>query len=196
MKCYYLDIETDSHKTPDGDIDFAKSPIIAITYQQIAPETGVAKSDKTTLKSWEATEEDILKKFITIFNPFDKSQRWDFIPIGFNLTFDFVSLLYRWKSIGIPVSTVSIFRHPHLDIQPIVTMFNHGIFKGASLENFAGKKGSGADIKALYDNQDYPAIESYIEDETACFLKLYQFIAKQLPILWQQSHFLEFSNKE
>jgi hypothetical protein len=67
-------------------------------------------------------------------------------------------------------------------------MFNGGVFKGASLENFAGKKGSGADIKKLYTDKNYPAIVAYIEDETAKFLKLYEFISQHLPNLWQDEY--------
>ncbi len=188
MSSYYLDIETDSHKTDKGEIDFTKSPIITITYQQIENETGNIKGQLNILKAWETSEEDILNKFLKTFNPFNPSfYKWDFIPIGFNLNFDFLTLLYRWQSIGVKVNATELFRYPHLDIQPIVTMFNHGVFKGASLENFAGKKGSGADIKGLYDTKNFTAIQSYIEDETTCFIKLYQFIAKELPNLWQNS---------
>jgi hypothetical protein len=63
-------------------------------------------------------------------------------------------------------------------------MLNGGIFKGATLERFSGKKGTGADIKPLYDSQSYIAIEEYIKDEADCFLKLCQFIAKELPQSW------------
>ena len=150
--------------------------------------TGEPKGDLHILKSWDSSEKDILRELHSVFNPFDKQRRWDFIPVGFNLRYDFITLLYRWKDIlGIPINSTAIFSdQPCIDIRPIVIMFNQGQFKGASLQNFSGKKQSGSEIKDLYSAKDYAGIEDYIKDETTCFLNLYQFMVRELPKLWQQ----------
>jgi len=183
MGDYYLDIETYAK----GDKpNFAKDEIIAITYQHIDSRTGQIKEKLNILKSWESSEEDILDKFHAIFNPFDKSRYWDFVPIGFNLKFDFATLLYRWRKIGIEVNPISLFaKQPAIDINAIIIMFNGGIFKDAKLEKYSDKKQNGCIIAELYKNKDYQAIEQYIRDETDAFIKLYQSIAYNFPKFWQ-----------
>ena len=184
MATFYLDLET---YVPE-QINHKVNPIITITYQQMDSTTGEPTGDLNILKSWESSEQNILRRLHGIFNPFDKQRRWDFIPIGFNLRFDFITLLHRWRDIlGIKVNGTSLFAdQPCIDIRPIVILFNQGQFKGASLQNYSSKKQSGAAIKDLYTNKDYDAIDSYIRDETDGFLKLYQFIAKTLPPIWQE----------
>jgi len=179
MPDYYFDIETYS-KTQEPD--FQNDEIIAITYQQIDSRTGEVKSKLNILKSWESSEKDILQRFYSIFNPREK---WRFIPIGCNLSFDFTSLIYRFRNASIEVNVRNLFtEHPYLDIQPILIMFNRGSFKGASLDKFTGKQHSGAYIKEWYEKEDYRIIESYIENEADSFLKLYQFLVKRLPDIW------------
>lgn len=182
-----MDLETDAHKTLTGDMDFANSPIISIAYQQMDIKTGIPEGELTILKSWESDEKTIVNKFLQVFNPFntDSKSKWDFVPVGFNLSFDFITLLYRWQLHGIKVNSVQLFRCPHLDIQPVVTMFNHGIFKGATLENYSTKEGSGGDIKGMLEKKDYSAIEHYISSETTSFLELYRYMVTRLPELWK-----------
>lgn len=185
MSDYYFDIETYS-KTEKTD--FNNDPIIAITYRQMDSRTGEPKDKLNILKSWESSEEDILRKFYTIFNPEDK---WKFIPIGCNLSFDFTSLIYRWRKIGIQVNARILFaEHPYIDIQPILILFNKGSFGGATLEKFAGKQCSGIKVIEWYEKKDYQAIQDYIEDEADRFLKLYQFLVRRLPSVW-----LEFAKE-
>ena len=185
MSDYYFDIETYS-RTPTPDLN--NDEIIAITYQQMDSRTGEAKGKLNILKAWESSEMEILQKFHPIFNPEDK---WKFIPIGCNLTFDFTSLIYRWRKIGIQVNVRNLFaEHPYIDIQPILIMFNSGSFSGATLEKFAGKQSSGIKVIEWYEKKDYPAIHNYIEDEADRFLKLYQFLVQTLPNVW-----LEFAKE-
>lgn len=142
MPDYYFDIETYS-KTQSPD--FVNDEIIAITYQQIDSRTGEVKGELNILKSWESSEKNILQRFYTIYNPREK---WKFIPIGCNLSFDFTSLIYRFRNVNIEVNVRSLFtEHPYIDIQPILIMFNRGSFKGATLDKFTGKQHSGAYIK-------------------------------------------------
>jgi len=184
MSDYYLDIETYAKESKPN---FAKDEIITITYQQMDSRSGQVKGPLNILKSWESSEEDILQKFHIIFNPFDKSRCWEFIPIGFNLKFDFATLLYRWRKIGVEVNPITLFaQQPAIDINAIVIMFNGGEFKGAKLENYSEKKQNGSVIAELYENKDYQAIEKYITEETGGFLGLYQLIARTFPNFWQE----------
>jgi DNA polymerase elongation subunit (family B) len=188
MSDYYFDIETYS-KTKDPD--FNNDEIIAITYQQIDSRTGDVKGKLNILKSWESSEKEILQRFYPIFNVENK---WDFVPIGYNLSFDFTSLIYRWRKMDIKVngkSLLSLFaQRAYIDIEPVVIIFNHGRFEGAKLEKFAGKRYSGSKIREWYEKKDYPAIQDYIEDEIDRFLKLYQFSVQRLPDVW-----LEFAKE-
>ena len=185
MSDYYFDIETYS-RTPKPN--FNNDEIIAITYQQIDSRTGEAKDKLNILKSWESSEIEILQEFYTIFNP---DEKWKFIPIGCNLSFDFTSLICRWRKIDIKVNAKNLFaEHPYIDIQPILIMFNKCSFSGATLEKFAGKRYPGSKVIEWYDKKDYLAIQGYIEDEADRFLKLYQFLVQRLPSIW-----LEFAKE-
>ncbi|MGA9048359.1 MAG: hypothetical protein WB588_05125 [Dehalococcoidia bacterium] len=181
MPDYYFDIETCSRTQHP---DFNNDSIISIAYQQIDSRTGEVKDKLNILKSWESSEQEILKKFHPIFNPQDK---WKFVPIGCNLSFDFTSLIYRWRKIGIEVNARNLFaEHPYIDLQPILVIFNQGSFRDSSLEKFSGKKCSGDRIIEWYDKKEYDMIQTYIEDEANCFLKLYQFLIGRLPDIWRE----------
>ncbi len=185
MSDYYFDIETYS-RTPRPD--FNNDEIIAISYQQIDSRTGVARGKLNILKSWESSEEKILQEFHAVLSP---KEKWKFIPIGCNLSFDFTSLICRWRKIDIQVNARSLLvEHPYMDIQPILIMFNKGSFSGATLEKFAGKRYPGSKVVEWYRKKDYLAIQSYIEDESDKFLKLYQFLIQRLPTIW-----LEFAKE-
>jgi len=185
MSDYYFDIETYS-RTPKPNLN--NDEIIAITYQQIDSRTGEEKDKLNILKSWESSETEILQEFHTIFNP---DEKWKFIPIGCNLSFDFTSLICRWRKIDIKVNAKNLFaEHPYIDIQSILIMFNKGSFRGASLEKFAGKRYSGSKVIEWCEKKDYLAIQGYIEDEADRFLKLYQFLVQRLPSIW-----LEFAKE-
>lgn len=185
MSDYYFDIETYS-KTPRPDLN--NDEIIAITYQQIDSRTGEAKGELNMLKSWESSEKEILEKFHPIFNP---ENRWDFVPIGCNLSFDFASLIFRWKKMGIEVNARNLFaERPYIDMQPILIILNGGSIKGATLERFTGKQHAGSEVKEWYEKKDYLVIQEYIQDEVDKFLRLYQFLIQRLPGVW-----LEFAKE-
>lgn len=159
---YYVDIETHC-KT--GSVNPKEDSIIAITYQKMSCQTGDPKGELVILKAWETSEEEILRKFDAIFNTDNK---WGFVAVGFNLRFDFISLLYRWKHYGIKADGFDImYGHPQIDLQATAVLCNRGMMKGASLEAFAGKANSGGVIKELYEEDQYDLITRYIEDETS-----------------------------
>ena len=185
MPDYYFDIETNSRGPKP---DFTNDEILTIQLQQIDSRTGEKEGDLTILKSWESSEKDILERFHSIFSPEDV---WKFVPIGCNLSFDFFSLLYRWRSIGIKVQPKILFsEHPYIDIKSILVICNRGTFKGANLEKFVGKQGSGLKVSEWYAEEDYASIQKYIEDEAEGFIKFYQFLVQRLPSVW-----LEFAKE-
>ena len=181
MSEYYFDIETNPGKSKP---DFANDEIITIQFQRLDGRTGEKEDALTILKSWDSSEEDILKRFYSIFSPEDV---WRFVPIGCNLIFDFFSLLYRWRRIGIEVQPKILFsEHPYIDIKSILVVFNGGSFKGANLEKFVGKQYSGLKVSEWYAEKDYASVQEYIEDEADRFTKLYQFLIQRLPDVWQE----------
>ncbi len=153
-------------------------------FQRLDNRTGEKEGDWTILKSWESSEKDILERFYSIFSPEDV---WKFVPVGCNLSFDFFSLLYRWRKIGIEVKPKILFsEHPYIDIKSILVIFNEGSFKGATLEKFIGKRDSGLRVSEWYAEKDYAAIQEYVEDEADRFIKLYQFLAQKMPGIWRE----------
>ncbi len=181
MSNYYFDIETN----PGGPRpDFANDEILTIQFQRLDSRTGEKEGDLTILKSWESSEKDILERVYSIFDPEDV---WKFVPIGCNLSFDFFSLLYRWRRIGIEIQPKILFSgHPYIDIKSILIIFNGGSFKGANLEKFVGKQYSGLKVSEWYAKKDYASIQVYIEDEADRFIKLYQFLIQKLPDIWRE----------
>lgn len=180
MPEYYLDIETNA-KMSKPDIE--NDEILTIQFQRLGSISGQKEGDLTILKSWESSEEDILRKFHSIFQP---SKPFEFIPIGMNLHFEFFMLQNRWKKIGIEVLLKTlIYDHPHIDIKPILVILNNGSFKGANLGKFTGKTHTGDKIPEWYANKDYAAIEKYVQDETEGFIKFYQRLKERIPAALQ-----------
>jgi len=179
MPDYYFDIETNPTMPKPN---YKNDEILTIQFQRLDSRTGEKEGDLTILKSWESSERDILESFHSIFSPEDS---WKFVPIGYNLSFDFFSLLYRWREIGIKVEPKILFsEHPYIDIKSILVIFNGGLFKGATLEKFVGKQYSGAKVSEWCKEKDYTSIQEYIEDEADKFINLYQFLIQRLPGLW------------
>ncbi len=179
MSDYYFDIETNSRTSKP---DYKNDEILTIQFQQVDSRTGEKKGDLTILKSWESSEKDILERFYSVFNPEDL---WKFVPIGCNLSFDFFSLLYRWRRIGIEVPPKILFsEHPYIDVKPILVIFNRGSFKGADLGKFIGKQRSELKVSEWCAKKDYNSVQEYIEDEADRFIRFYQFLVQRLPGIW------------
>lgn len=179
MADYYFDIETD----PSEETDYKNDKILTIQYQPIDCRTGETKGGLVILKSWESSERDILERFYKIFKP---EEKWSFIPVGFNLIFDHLSLLYRWRAIGINVKpTLVLSERPNIDLKSVAVLCNGGVFKGASLGRFAGKKDSGTKVAEWCKNGNYAAAEEYIKDEADSFLSLYKYMVSTMPQHWE-----------
>ncbi|MFC1939094.1 hypothetical protein ACFLXO_00195 [Chloroflexota bacterium] len=178
MADYYFDVETNP-SIPDPR---PNDEILTIQFQQIEIRTGEIKGELNILKSWESSERDILQKSYSIFSPEDN---WKFVPVGCNLSFDFFSLLYRWREIDINISPQTLFRnHPYLDVKSILVIFNKGSFGGAKLGKFIGKQHGGIKVSEWYKQEDYASIQKYIEDEAEGFISLYKYLINRLPSIW------------
>lgn len=150
MANYYFDIETygDKDKSP---YDFE---IITIQYQKIWQETGLPIDGEplTILKSWESSEEEIIKEFL-------KTSRLDdpfrFVPVGNRLRYEFIVLSKRAKEYNIYSKLEDFLKHPYININSLLVILNKGSFKGSRFDTFTQKEGRGTDILALHENKDY-----------------------------------------
>ena len=173
MTEYYFDIETTG-------IDFDKSEIITIQWQELDRGTGEPIGNLNILKRWESSEEKILKTF----QPKLECNRWNFIFIGKSLFFDFCMLNERLKHFelrGIDLHCLN--DRVSLDIKPILVLMNDGGFTG--YEKIIPKTNpiTGDMIPTFYSDGKYAEIIKYIEDEATDFIKAYQILKKEIPSL-------------
>ncbi len=175
MTEFYLDFET-------VGLDPTHHKIITIQFQELDTRTGNTRGPLQILKEWESSEEEILKSFIEILNTADP---WNFVPIGYNLRFELFFLQVRAKKVlGHELANRWLYYDlARLDIQSVLVMINHGMFRGATLDWFTRKKASGRDVPKWYNEKDYETIEEYIADEARRFIHAYQFLKKALPPL-------------
>ena len=169
MKAHYFDIETYSpNEIPNPETD----RIITIQFQKIDLETGEPIGKLQILKEWEDGEKEILKLFHTWFL---KTNPWKFIPIGFNLLFEWKFLSYKLKEHKIDNKNLENFieEFPQIDLKTIAILKN-GTFKGASLSSITNKSENGDIIKQLYEQKEYTKIENYIKQEAKEFINLYK----------------------
>ncbi len=167
MGFYYLDLETQG-LNPETD------KIITLQYQQMDKD-GNPLGNLVILKEWELGEEELIKQFLTIF------KKWEFIPVGMNLSFDFRFLLTKIKKYtGREIDFNELSNFPHLDIKPILVLMNNGNFKGAKLSNFTSKGQNGIAIPLYYDNKEYDKIIGYIEKEASEFINFYKYLKTNL----------------
>src|SRR3989338_11669046 len=167
---YYLDIETQG-LNPETD------KIITLQYQQINSE-GNPVGNLVILKELELGEEELIKRFLTVF------RKWEFIPVGMNLGFDFRFLLTKiQKYTGGKIDLLELSSFPHLDIKPILVLMNGGNFKGAKLSNFTEKGQNSIAIPLYYKNKEYDKILGYVEKEAIEFIKFYKYLKNNLVLL-------------
>ncbi|MHA2424744.1 MAG: ribonuclease H-like domain-containing protein [Candidatus Thorarchaeota archaeon] len=183
MTEFYLDFETLGVR-PDYD------KIITIQYQQVDTRTGVPKGSLTVLKEWESSEKEILKEFLEVINP---ENVWDFIPIGYNLRFELHFLQARLRKVlKYELSNEWLnYNLPRVDIGDLLIIINEGQVKGATLDWFIDRESDNSEIPNWYEGKEYAKIEAYIEDETKRFLHAYQFLKKEIPLLYKDYKPLE-----
>lgn len=174
MSEYYFDIETYS---PEEKPNPERDKIVAIQFQRIDLRTGKPNGELTILKEWESSEENIVKE---LFHQFfsDGTSVWNFIPVGFNLNFEWEFLIAKFeKYIGKKLTSRNLhYERPHLDLRPIVVLLNGGSFKGAKLDKFTSKPCDGKSIKDWYEKKEFDKIEEYIKNEADAVLEFLQRI--------------------
>jgi len=141
---YYFDIETYS----PGEKPSPEDRIITIQFQRIDLKTGEPIGDLIILKEWESSEEQIVTEF---YNRFFREglSIWKFIPVGYNLNFDFECLICKFeKYLGIKLSSRDLhYERPHVDLKPMCVLLNEGEFKGLTLDKFTKKPHSGEIVR-------------------------------------------------
>lgn len=173
MGSYYLDIETTG-------LDPRDSKIITIQYVELERGTGKQIGELKILKEWEMGLENMLFQFsndVSVFDPYPFS----FIPVGYNL--DFENNFLKYYSCKYLKKEINISSRPKIDLFGLGVLMNGGEFKGARLDSFTTKFTSGKMIPYWYENKNYNFIEDYIMNETNGFIKWYEKLHIELPIL-------------
>lgn len=117
------------------------------------------------------TEDDIVSM---MWNKLMCGSVWDFIPVGFNLKFDFKFLNTKFKEAGREFDTIDLFDRPYIDLHPLAVLINKGSFKNSGLDHVSEKMEDGKNIPEWYRKREYDKIEAYVKQETESFLKFYR----------------------
>jgi len=184
MPSYYFDCET-SREGRDR-VNPKLDRLVSISFQEIGSRTGNPIGELQILKSWESSEKSILSEFLNKTRWLETPPNpWEFIPIGFNLSFDLLIIYYKTKKILEYKLNLDFLFHqlPKIDIKPIFVLANDGEFKGASLDKFSDKRYDGAYAYELIQEEKWDDLLQYIKDETESFLKIYQQLLKKFPTI-------------
>ncbi len=171
MAEYYLDLEVYSKgRRPDPSRD----KIITIQFQPIDLKTGKPRGELEVLKEWESGEEEIIRQFFGRF--FSRGVGWSFVPVGYNLNFEFEFLLHKFnRYCGTSWTSLDFhYNIPHIDLKPLVILLNGGEFRGSALHNFTSKKTGGWVVPQYYENREFGKIEEYVSMEAQAFLEFLQ----------------------
>ena len=170
---YYFDMETTG-------FDFDKDEIRTIQWQRLNGFTGEPIGELNILKSWESSEEEIIKTFL----PNLRCKPFDFILVGKNLLFDFCLLRQRMKHYGLGELDLRwLYDRVWLDIKPILVIMNNGKFIGYDKVLPKTNPLTNDKIPQLFIERKYPQIIQYIKDEAKDFIKAYQIFKKEMPSL-------------
>ncbi len=187
MRDYYFDIETAPNDPNDptgrANLDPKTGKIITIQYQEVDTGTGEPIAPLTILKEWE--KESSERRILEQFKPLVTCNCWDFVPLGYNLWFEFKFLSHKFKEhFNMDFSAEDFIGRPKNDLHLIGVILNKGIFKGATLDSFTDKEHGGSKVPMWYREKNHDAIIDYVKKETDAFLKFWQRIKKELPSLF------------
>lgn len=129
----------------------------------------------------------MIQKFI-VDSPIVNSYTFDFIPVGFNLSFEHKFLLE--KSAKYNKFPISVLSRPCIDLKTILVLMNKGEFRNSGLDKMTGKEHSGSPIPLWYQEKQFGKIEEYVIKETVEFGRLYQWLHTEMPEL--HSKFVKF----
>ncbi len=175
MQGHYFDIETYSpNEKPDPQTD----KILTIQFQKIDLKTGEPLGKLQILKEWDEGEEEMLK---FLYKWFFQRNPWQFVPVGFNLNFEWKFLSSKFQQYGIDNKEIRNFveEYPQIDLK-VLAVLKQRTFIGASLSSISDKKDDGYVIKEYYEAKEYDKIIEYVEDESKSFIELYKKIVEKI----------------
>ncbi|MHA1333799.1 MAG: ribonuclease H-like domain-containing protein [Candidatus Odinarchaeia archaeon] len=158
MKLYYFDLETYSKgDKPDPYVD----EVITVQYQRLN-EAGFPVGSLHIVKSWEVGERKVVETCKNLI------KRWEFVPVGVNLAFDFLVLRNKFRQYRYYDAPGARFKWlvkelPHIDLKHVLVLCNNCSF--SKYTQILGKNGENAKIKTYYENKEYREIEKYIMKE-------------------------------
>jgi hypothetical protein len=158
---YYFDTETTSKEPTEAEL-------ITIQYQKLGSYDFNPTGPLVILKRWEMSEKEMLLAFAPKF------VRWEFIPVGQGLRYDYVVLNRRIEVNGLreafsPKTLEAILDFPDWDAKYGMIMM-HGL-KYTGYDEVARGPEGGSELAAKYIvAKDWPRLEQYIHDEHKAFM--------------------------
>lgn len=177
MSLYYFDIETAS-MIDEGYIPaYSKNPIACITYHSVGfDEKGylLYGNTPTILLDDTKSEKQIIQEFLKVAK---LEKTWNFVPIGYNLPFDWMALKHRAEFYGFKVPPILEFyaSKPCVELKPIAVLNKKLEFRGTGLGTITKKQGVGADFVEMHRKKDYKAIREYVTQEFQETMKALEF---------------------
>jgi hypothetical protein len=179
MTQYYLDVEGNPQTLE----------LYTIQYQKLDMNC-VPVGDLIILKSWETSEEDIIRKFHKEGLQRMGTDSFFFVPVGHNLIFDVRFIFLKFKQYGLECPDLSewYYYHPKIDTKDSYIISNNYAFKGSGMNLVARKKVDGSAVITFYANKEYDKIIEYIKDETSAYYESLYNINKLLKPLKEMNH--------
>lgn len=187
MSDYYFDIET-VHTDPNdpnerANLDPRTGKIATIQYQRVNTKTGIPEEELTILKEWEEGSSE--RKILEQFKPLITTNPWNFIPLGYNLSFEFKFLRHKFKEyFDFDFSADDFLERPKNDLKLIGVILHDGQFVGATLDSFTDKEHGGYKIPLWYRERKWDKIIDYVKKEADAFLTSWQKLKRELPPLF------------
>jgi hypothetical protein len=161
MVFYYFDTETTSN-------DPTKAELVTIQYRRLGKYDFHPTEPLKILKCWEMSEKDMLLAFAPKF------VKWEFMPVGQNLRYDYVVLDRRIKANGLREafhlkSLEDLLDFPDWDAKHAMVMMNGLSYTG--YDKVAGGPEGGSKLAAQHiAAKDWPRLEQYVHDEHEAFM--------------------------
>lgn len=149
MVYYYLDLETYGEaESPDPKRD----EIICAIFCAIDAATGRQLQEPVLLKSWESSEEEIVR---TLAGRMLDRPPFDFVPVGFAILYDLWFLKHKFNAyLDAGLDDRFYLDRPYVDLKQVM-VFSRGKFKGVRL----GPEGN--PVQDWYKYGDYSSIERH-----------------------------------
>lgn len=183
MEAHYFSIET---YAKNNLYNHQTDTIISICFQKFNLQTGEKIGKIQILKEWENNnsentqgELEILKfihKWFFTRNP------WKFIPVGFNLNFEWNILYHKFREYNLDNKELGEYfnNYPQIDLK-VLAVLREGTFQGANLKAISNNSKSSQKtlilsqpIQEYYENKEYNEIISIVTNKMNDFLQTYK----------------------